>query len=425
VARLRRFGLAAAIGLTLAAVAGAVWQVQHRSQDPVAVRVALEERVFDAVWKTVDREYYDPDFDHERWRQLRDHYRPRVRAQPAAGFFYVNVLDTMLRALGTSHLSVHPPAPSRPVAPKAVRGMDKRPAEPVLDCQVRLHFGFAEAEVHRGNRVQLTVADVERGSGAEQAGVAPGEVIRRLRIEGQDDGCPRVQLSLGPAGETPRDVAFRIGDKRAQPPFQRVDLPSGVRVIRFDRFDGAGLEALRQALAEPPAQGLILDLRHNGGGSIKVLRAVAGLFLPAGEIIGRKVERRREHIQRAVASPVRYDGPLVVLIGPATSSAAEITAHALCHHRRAKLVGSETAGAVLVSKAFDLPDGGQVEVAIADYRTPDNRRLEGVGVRPDLTVLQTLAAIRADRDVPLEAAERLILPHTQNAARSRGPDGVR
>jgi len=425
VAGLRRYGLAAAVGLTLVAAIGAVWQVRHRPQDPVAVRVALEERVFDAVWKTVDREYYDPGFDHQRWRQLRDHYRPQVRAQPNAGFFYINVLDNMLRALGTSHLSVHRPAPSRPAMPKSGSGMDKRAAAPVLDCRVWLHFGFADAEVHRGDRVQLVVADVERGSGAEQAGVAPGEIVRRLRIEGQDDACPRVQLSLGPAGKPLRDVAFTTGEKRARPSFQRVDLPSGVRVLRFDRFDRAGLEALRQAQVEPPANGLILDLRHNGGGSIKVLRAVAGLFLPDGEIIGRKVERRREHIQRAVASPVHFDGPLVVLIGPATSSAAEITAYALRHHGRAKLVGSETAGAVLVSRAFDLPDGGQVEVAIADYRTPDNRRLEGVGVRPDLPVLQTLAAIRAGRDMPLEAAEHLILSRTQNAARSRGPDGVR
>ena len=102
-------------------------------------------------------------------------------------------------------------------------------------------------------------------------------------------------------------------------------------------------------------------------------------------------------------------GPLVVLIGPASASAAEVTAAALRNHRRALLVGGESAGAVLLSQAYPLPDGGKVTVAIADVLTPDGRRLEGVGVSPDLPVAQTLAAVRADRDLPLEAAEKALL----------------
>ena len=114
-------------------------------------------------------------------------------------------------------------------------------------------------------------------------------------------------------------------------------------------------------------------------------------------------------MEKTFATERRFDGPLAVLVGPMSASAAEVSSAALRYHRRALLVGSETAGAVLMSRGYPLPGGGRVQVAIADWRATDGRRLEGVGVKPDLAVAQTLEAIRAGRDLPLEAAERAVV----------------
>ena len=74
------------------------------------------------------------------------------------------------------------------------------------------------------------------------------------------------------------------------------------------------------------------------------------------------------------------------------------------HHQRAVIVGRKTAGAVVVSQFYPLPDGGRMQLAIEDFRALDGQRLEGTGVTPDKVVPLRLADVRAGRDADLEAA---------------------
>jgi carboxyl-terminal processing protease len=102
----------------------------------------------------------------------------------------------------------------------------------------------------------------------------------------------------------------------------------------------------------------------------------------------------------------RYRGPLAVLIGPGSLSAAEVTAAALEHEHRAVVVGRRSSGSVLGASSFPLPDGGRVQIPVIDIEMLDGRRLEGVGVAPDIEIFPTLADITAGRDPALERAER-------------------
>jgi C-terminal processing protease CtpA/Prc len=99
-----------------------------------------------------------------------------------------------------------------------------------------------------------------------------------------------------------------------------------------------------------------------------------------------------------------YRGPLVVLVGPSTGSAAEITAAAVQDQKRGKLIGRTTNGAVVPGQWFNLPDGGQMMVPVSDFVRADGRRIEGAGVVPDIWILPSLADIRAGRDPLLERA---------------------
>lgn len=379
--------------------------------NPEAARTARYEQIFDAAWNAVDRRYYDPDFDHARWRAIREVYRPRVKDATNDAVLYVNILHNMMSELGTSHVGIVMPRPKSPRRSEAGRSGEPSQAK-LFGCGgqfVKIDFGFEWAEVRRGRTTSLVVTDVRRGSSAERAGLAPGDQLRQMRLSGGGAGCPRAEIEVVSPGKSARNVAFEVEDLAPAPALQRVDLPSGVRVLRFNRFDKESELWLANNLTPAPPRGLILDLRQNGGGKLWVERRVLSRFLPEGTLIGRQVERRRtiDEVTRTIEP--RYEGPMAVLISPESASAAEVSANALRYYRRAVLVGGETRGAVLTSRNFRLPGGGGVQVAIADYRGPDGRRLEGVGVRPDLPVMQTLEAIRKGRDLPLGVAEQALL----------------
>ena len=97
---------------------------------------------------------------------------------------------------------------------------------------------------------------------------------------------------------------------------------------------------------------------------------------------------------------------MIVLIGPRSTSAAEIVADAVKVNHRGLLIGRITNGSVLNSGSFPLPDGGSVTIPVCDFMGPDKKRIEGVGVEPDIEIIPTLNDIRAGHDLVLERAER-------------------
>ena len=80
---------------------------------------------------------------------------------------------------------------------------------------------------------------------------------------------------------------------------------------------------------------------------------------------------------------------------------------------RAIIVGRATNGSVLGSNFIPLPDGGQVQIPVEDVETLDGKHLENIGVTPDIEIYPRLAAIRAGRDLALEAAEARLLPKVE------------
>src|SRR5690606_40675899 len=95
------------------------------------------------------------------------------------------------------------------------------------------------------------------------------------------------------------------------------------------------------------------------------------------------------------------------LVNAATASTAEILAARLQESRRAVVVGSRTAGAVVASRSFPLPDGGALQIGMGEVRLPSGRALDGVGVTPDVA-LPGSHAHQGGRDQPLELALKVI-----------------
>jgi len=396
VPRSRRFALAAgfaALGLSPALDACA--------REPES----LEQhnlRIFDAAWRVVERNYYDREARRTELDAIASRTRPLAAKAANDVDLYLNVLRSGFGTLGESHFDAVPPQP----APRPQTSA--HPAAPLFTPSgdpPRKGLGFTFTM----NANDFVVVGVDKGSPLERADVGPGDRI--------------LALSMGPAGSASRfegrferpdgtlaDLSYLWTASRP-PPFAATPLPSGRLLLRFDHYDDAALAWLREQLKRVPAKGVVLDLRANNGGDTRANQHLLGALLGDSVPIGIWLAGRRR-VEKTKGSQL-YAGALAILIGPMSASAAEVTADALRRHRRAVLVGERTAGAVLVARRFDLPGGGAVQVPIAGFLDLDGKPLEGVGVAPDRPARQTLAAIRADKDLALAAAEAAL-----DAARS-------
>jgi carboxyl-terminal processing protease len=158
--------------------------------------------------------------------------------------------------------------------------------------------------------------------------------------------------------------------------------------VHVSSFTDRTVDELEEALDEllsSGAQGLILDLRGNGGGLLQAAIDVAGHFLDGGEVL---YEKRRGQVESHKASEGgrALEIPLVVLVNQGTASASEIVAGAIQDRGRGKLIGETTFGKGSVQWIFNLSDGSSLHVTAARWYTPNHHQLDGVGLTPDLVV---------------------------------------
>ncbi len=96
-----------------------------------------------------------------------------------------------------------------------------------------------------------------------------------------------------------------------------------------------------ERLKEAGAEGLILDLRNNGGGSLKTVVEMAGLFIKDGPIVQVRSSGKRKDVYDDKDERIQWDGPLVILVNELSASASEILAAAMQDYKRAVVIGSK------------------------------------------------------------------------------------
>lgn len=166
-------------------------------------------------------------------------------------------------------------------------------------------------------------------------------------------------------------------------------------------------------------QNLILDLRNNGGGTTTALNHLLSHLMPGGTPIGTSVSRSiakayekemqgdsKDAIEISKWSKkkwttrqrvnTRFEGKVAVLINGGSGSASEITAAALREVRDAVVVGTPSAGAVLVSTFVTLPGGYAMQIPLEDYVTIKGVRLEGNPIVPDVELATPPLALDID-----------------------------
>jgi carboxyl-terminal processing protease len=168
-----------------------------------------------------------------------------------------------------------------------------------------------------------------------------------------------------------------------------LDQSPGIGYVRIESFTertGDEIASALQELREREISSLILDLRDNAGGLIDPSVATASQFLQEGIVF---IERRRDDQERTFSvqnGGIATDIPLAILVNGGTASASEIVAGALQDHNRGPLIGEPTFGKGSVQLIYDLSDGSSLHVTTAVWLTPNQRRLEGQGLTPDIYV---------------------------------------
>jgi carboxyl-terminal processing protease len=427
--------------LVVAAIslAGPAAFAAHEPELPTAEFKALplSERnlaVYDAFWKNIENSHYDRALlTRTDVRVLREQGRKKAAVAGDPADLYTQVLIDIARQLPESYVEVEPPRipeqSSYDETPAWAR-IKSREHEKQAAMLLLGGSGFDETTIRRGSKKVRVVTEVSKDSPAAEFGISPGwrvlsfdsdfDVLRNtVRFSGAFvpmEAAPALALEQGKLPDTspaPANVVkinYAHRGLAARAPFESRRVAKGVQYVRFDGFgDDQFMGPVYDALHQAGPDGLIIDLRWNAGGNTEQARKVAGVLLGDGVTIGYQTDGGGAAPIRTTKAARRYEGSLVVLVGPASGGASEILAAAIKEHGRGKLVGRMTNGSVLNSRTFALPDGGFMSVPTGDIRTSTRRPLEGVGVRPDYRVLPTLEDVRAGRDPTLARAVSVII----------------
>lgn len=402
-----------------------------------AVQAGLSERQrrlnvesFDVAWKTIRDRHWDPALGGIDWHAIRDEYRPRI-ARAASMAEARQLIDEALLRLKQSHCGIIP----------ADLYNDMASSSPGLRGDV----GFQVRVIDGRALVVSTRADTP----AAQLGIQPGwellavggtplaPRLARVAAEFGDSSLSQLMLTgavtgllAGPIGETvnlefadgndrTHRVAFERVAPRGEPAtvggmpvtyvwFESRRVADAVGYIAFNAFldPDRTMSQFEQSLRElADTRGLVLDLRGNAGGIGGMAMGVAGWFVDRSDHPLGAMRLRDTTLRFAVfPRPDPYLGRLAILVDGLTASTAEILARGLQDLGRARVFGERTAGAALPSLFLRLPNGDGLQYPYADYISAGGKRLEGVGVQPDVTVTPTRSTLLAGRDVALEAA---------------------
>jgi len=370
--------------------------------------------VFERVWETIRREYYDPLLRNTDWEGIREAYRPLILT---AGnkVDLAKVLDQMIHEIHGSHLQV-----------KVYLLPKDRNAEKIIERKwqeererYRSGIGFNLKRIEN----QWVVGSVDPGSDADRKGVLRGWIVRYVQDRFFDPKTLRLE-SIKPGDVFPFSfidlegrprnvrVAAMLYPEPAEPPAGGVKILRGgfvcIVVREFRRKMDRWFIKTVQAYADAP--GMVLDLRGNTGGYMPIVTRCLAPFFEGATAAGTELSRKRK--PRILVSEGMggraYRGPLAILIDEDSISGAEIFAAVMQENGRAKIVGRHSAGEVLGSVTLEMPEWYTLRLPIYEYRTAEGRILEGQGVKPDAEVALTLGGFRRHYDADMERALALI-----------------
>jgi C-terminal processing protease CtpA/Prc len=423
-------------------------RAEHRRKDEEERRranvISVDERLagFVQLWSEIKYNFAFFDQVPElNWDKVLEEYLPEIRKEQTTEQYY-RLLEQYVARLNDGHTTVYPPGILRHSASLPIRLMAVN-RKPIIS-EVAEAAAFACPELKVG--LEITHIDgrpvseiLEKEIYPYEAGGTPQNHDRRAfrRLIQGEKGSEAIVRVRNADGEL-RDLKLtRLWWWRyPQPPrFEYYNLGEGIAYIALNSFSSNEVSSLFGMVFGKirQAKGLIVDVRNNGGGSshhgYAIISRLVDKPIPdsswntpqhiaAFEAWGRQEQwYEGGHDMIEPKGGKHYTGPVVVLTGPGTVSAAEDFVVALHASGRATLVGERTAGTTGQPLMIKLPRGGRARICTKRDTYPDGREFVGIGVIPDVEVHPTQESIEAGRDVVLEKAIKVL-------ARQAGIDSI-
>ncbi len=260
--------------------------------------------------------------------------------------------------------------------------------------------GLAVSEVPDGLRVSQVYPDTP----ASRAGIEVGDKI--VAVEGKSiagvsatassariKGPPgtKVTITVDPAGGGhKRDVTLERASVEIPSVAGHIIRNDGHKIgyLRLATFSAGAHDEVRaeiDKLKKKGAEGIVFDLRGNGGGLLQEAVLIGSIFVEKGPIViteGRSRPRQTYEATGDAINPV----PLVVLTNRDTASASEIVTAALKENDLAKVVGTRTYGKGTFQEVIHLKGGAALDLTVGEYLTANGTSILGTGVKPDVHV---------------------------------------
>lgn len=382
--------------------------------------------VFDDVWETIQERYYDPKFHGLDWQAKRNLFRPAAARASGTHEFY-DVLRQLIASLKDAHTRVYSPDekfdwwnPRFITVGLAIREVEGVPTV----MQVEQGSAVARTDIRQGDII-LSIDDFPVAEYVTRrlrsAGLTHDSDARYRAIATLFEGAPgsSVKVTWSTRNGKHKSVVLQRYWSQRQLGFSN-QRKGNIAVLRLDAFTQSVALDFAKSLPDvlAGAEGIVLDLRSNGGGDAEAMADVASLFLDDGINLGKFADRSGASFELQTFSKRLWRFPrlsaiklpLVVLTSESTSSAAEILVAALQIKGRARVIGTATCGCVLaIRNRHALPDGGVLDVSEFDYRTANGVRLEGAGIKPDEVIPLRRADIYSRRDAVMESARTVLL----------------
>jgi carboxyl-terminal processing protease len=271
----------------------------------------------------------------------------------------------------------------------------EEPFESVIDMRLNDVVQLIRGE--RGTKVRLQVLrKSEKGFDTLTFAIIRDRVILK-------DGEAKAEVFVPQASNEKGPQTYRIGV---------IELPSfyvdfNDRRRNPDNYKSSSRDVMQhlQAFKEDGVDGVILDLRNNGGGGLDEAINMSGLFIGRNPVVVVRQTGGRQVTVHRSRQDVVYDGPLMIMQNRYSASASEILAGAMSDYKRAILVGDYTSfGKGTVQNIVQLPQGyGALKVTIAQFYRVSGSSTQNRGVESDI-ILASLTNVREVGESTLENA---------------------
>lgn len=241
----------------------------------------------------------------------------------------------------------------------------------------------------RGPRGSIVKLEIQNADGTNHRVIA----IERNAVQLEDQAASKKVLEI-PAFDYAQNTASQEKKSSRKPASKKIgviEIPTfyldfeGLRNNQKDyRSTTRDVAKLIKELEQEGVEGLIIDLRNNGGGALQEANSLVGLFIQRGPTVQVKDSNGRVNIMGDRGDLLHYQGPLAVVINRLSASASEIFAGAIQDYGRGLVVGQESFGKGTVQTIVDL-SYGQLKITKAKFYRVSGESTQHKGIQPDIS----------------------------------------